>query len=302
VDINTRLGYQDAEAAGTGIVLNSTGLILTNNHVISGATEISVTDVGNHQTYAATVVGYDRTQDIALIQLTDAKNLQTAVLGSSANLADGEAIVGIGNAGGAGGTPSYAGGSIVALNQSITASDEGTGTSEQLTGLIETNADIQPGDSGGALVNASGQVIGVDTAASSSFSFNGGGAQGFAIPINSAISIVQEIENGKTTSTIHLGATPFLGIGLSASGTSSDGSSVVGTTIGQVISGTPAAKIGLVAGDVITAIGGVSVSSGNELTTAIDQHHPGDTISVTWTDTSGVSHSATVTLAVGPAN
>jgi len=301
VDVNTTLGYEDAEAAGTGIVLTSTGLILTNNHVISGATSITVADVGNGKTYKANVVGYDRTQDIAVIQLVDASGLQTATLGTSSNLAVGEAIVGIGNAGGTGGSPSYAGGSIVALDQSITASDEGTGTSEQLTGLIETNADIQPGDSGGPLVNASGQVIGVDTAASSGFSFSGGGSQGFSIPINSALSIVQEVRSGKATSLIHLGGTPFLGVGLQTSGTSSSGTAV-GTTIGQVIQGTPAAKIGLVAGDIITAIGGVSVSTGNDLTTAIDQHHPGDSISVSWTDTSGASHTATITLAVGPAN
>ena len=199
VDINTTLGYAQQQAAGTGIVLSSNGVILTNNHVINGATKISVTDVGNQKTYTAKVVGYDRSHDIAVLQLQNASGLQTAPLATS-HASVGQDVVGVGNAGGTGGTPSAAGGTVTALNQSITASDQGDGTSEQLTGLIETNADIQPGDSGGALVNTSGQVIGVDTAASAgySFQFNGQsqGNQGFAIPINTALSIARQIEAG----------------------------------------------------------------------------------------------------------
>ena len=222
VDINTTLGYQQEQAAGTGIVLTSNGVILTNNHVIDGATSISVTDVGNHKTYTASVVGYDRTKDIAVLQLHNASGLQTATLGNSSNVSVGEDVVGVGNAGGTGGTPSAAGGTVTALNQSITASDEGDGTSEQLSGLIETNADIQPGDSGGALVNTSGQVLGVDTAASAGFSFqyNGqsSGNQGFAIPINTALSIARAIEAGNASSTVHIGETAFLGVEISPSG------------------------------------------------------------------------------------
>ena len=200
VDINTTLGYQQEQAAGTGIVLTSNGVILTNNHVIDGATSISVTDVGNQKTYTASVVGYDRTRDIAVLQLHNASGLQTATLGNSSNASVGEDVVGVGNAGGTGGTPSAAGGTVTALNQSITASDEGDGTSEQLSGLIETNADIQPGDSGGALVDTSGDVLGVDTAASAGFSFQSNdqssGNQGFAIPIDTALSIARAIEAG----------------------------------------------------------------------------------------------------------
>ena len=186
VDINTTLGYQQEQAAGTGIVLSSNGVILTNNHVIDGATSISVTDVGNHKTYTASVVGYDRTKDIAVLQLHNASGLQTATLGNSSNASVGEDVVGVGNAGGTGGTPSAAGGTVTALNQSITASDDGDGTSEQLSGLIETNADIQPGDSGGALVDTSGDVLGIDTAASAGFSFQSNdqssGNQGYRHP------------------------------------------------------------------------------------------------------------------------
>ncbi len=149
VDINTTLGDQGGSAAGTGIVLTSNGEVLTNNHVIDGATSISVTDIGNGQTYRATVVGYNRTSDIAVIQLQGASGLKTATLGDSSSVSVGQGVVAIGNAGGVGGTPSYAGGSVTALDQTITASDQGGANAEQLSNMIEINANIEPGDSGG---------------------------------------------------------------------------------------------------------------------------------------------------------
>ena len=215
VDINTNLSYEDEQAAGTGMVLTSDGEILTNNHVIDGATSISVTDVGNGKTYTGKVVGYDRTGDVAVVQLTGASGLQTVSTTTSSSV--GEAVVGVGNAGGTGGTPSTAGGSVVALNQSITASDDSGGNSENLNGLIETNAGIEPGDSGGALVNSSSQVIGMDTAASSGSSFQDSGTQAYAIPIATALSIAKQIEAGNSSSTIHIGATGFLGVSVQAS-------------------------------------------------------------------------------------
>jgi S1-C subfamily serine protease len=292
VDINTSLNYQGAAAAGTGIVLTSDGLILTNNHVITGATTIHAVDVNNGQTYAGTVVGYDRTHDIALVQLQGASDLQTAKLGNSDNVSVGDGVVGLGNAGGVGGTPTSAAGQIVALNQSITASDQGNGTSEQLTGLIETDADIQPGDSGGALINSSGQVIGIDTAASSELGLQSG--QGFAIPVNSALSIVNQIRSGQTTSTVHIGPTAFLGVLVSPS-------SGPGANLENVVNGTPAAQAGLAKGDTITSLGGKRVASPNGLTDLISTYHPGDRVAVEWTDTAGQTHQTTVQLTSGPA-
>ena len=216
VDVVSTLGDQQATAAGTGIVLTSTGEILTNNHVIDGATSIKVTDVGNGRTYTAKVVGYDATQDVAVIQLQNASGLTVASLGDSSTVRTGDNVVALGNAGGKGGTPSVAAGTVTALNQSITASDEGSGNSEQLTGLIETNADIQPGDSGGSLVNTYGQVIGMDTAASSGTQVQSQSGQtaeqAFAIPINEATSIAKQIAAGTTSTNVHIGATAFLGI------------------------------------------------------------------------------------------
>ena len=216
VDVVSTLGDEQATAAGTGIVLTSTGEILTNNHVIDGATSIKVTDVGNGRTYTAKVVGYDATQDVAVIQLQNASGLTVASLGDSSTVRTGDNVVALGNAGGKGGTPSVAAGTVTALNQSITASDEGSGNSEQLTGLIETNADIQPGDSGGSLVNTYGQVIGMDTAASSGTQVQSQSGQtaeqAFAIPINEATSIAKQIAAGTTSTNVHIGATAFLGI------------------------------------------------------------------------------------------
>jgi S1-C subfamily serine protease len=302
VDIDTTLGYDEEEAAGTGIVLTSSGEILTNNHVIDGATSISVTDIGNGKTYSASVVGYDTTKDVAVLQLHDASGLQTASLDTS-SVSVGETVVGIGNAGGTGGTPSAAGGTVTALDQSITASDEGDGSSEQLSGLIETNADIQAGDSGGSLVNSAGQVIGMDTAASSGFSFQSTGQSsgyaGYAIPIGEAITLAKQIEAGSSSSTVHIGTTAFLGVEIDAAaegyGNASSGAAVAG-----VITGSPAQQAGLVAGDVITSVNGQSVADASALTAALEPDKPGDTVTVSWTDASGVTQTATVTLSSGP--
>ncbi|HEX7395940.1 MAG TPA: trypsin-like peptidase domain-containing protein, partial [Propionibacteriaceae bacterium] len=182
VDIVSTFTYQQAEGAGTGIVLTATGEILTNNHVISGATSINVTDVGNGQTYTASVVGYDAAHDVAVLQLKGASGLQTASI-STAAATVGESVVAAGNAGGTGGAPTAAAGSVTAVTQSITASNELTGTSEQLSDLIQVNANIQSGDSGGALVDSTGSVIGINTAGSSNYSLSSATGRGYAIPI-----------------------------------------------------------------------------------------------------------------------
>jgi S1-C subfamily serine protease len=339
VDINTVLGYQNAEAAGTGIVLTSNGEILTNNHVVEGATSIKVTDIGNGKTYDASVVGYDRTQDIAVVQLQGASGLKTESLGDSTKVAVGDAVVGIGNAGGAGGTPSAAAGAVTALNQSITASDDSSGASEQLTGLIQTDANIQSGDSGGSLVNSSGQVIGVDTAASSGYQFSGGfgqgsqggqgqdgtgsgsgsdqsgSHQGFAIPIAHAITIAHQIVGGTASDTVHIGKSAFLGVSVGdpSQGQGADGQgqadpgqgqgstpTAAGAPIVQVLPNGAAQQAGLQADDVITAVNGTTVDSATALTNLMDRFHPGDKLSVTYTDTTGAQHTATVTPAAGP--
>ena len=312
VDINVVFNYQSAEGAGTGIVLTPNGEILTNNHVINGATKISVTDVGNGKTYAANVVGYDNTHDVAVLQLVGASGLATAKI-SSSSPSMGEAVVAIGNAGGLGGTPTSAGGSVTALDQSISASDQLDGTSEQLSGLLEVNANVESGDSGGPLVNASGQVIGMDTAASSNFAFSASGNQGFAIPISQAMSIARQAEAGKGSSTLHVGATAFLGVlvnsqvqsavpGLGQGGTgyaNVQGAQICFQTI-CIVSGGSAAKLGLQPGDIITSFAGHTITSAHQLTHDLVLFHPGQLVSVSWVDTAGQAHHGSVRLAGGP--
>lgn len=308
VDVVSTLGYQQAQAAGTGIVLTSSGEVLTNNHVIEGATSIKAIDIGNGQTYQAKVVGYDQSKDVAVLQLQGASGLKTVSVGDSATAAVSQNVVAIGNAGGRGGTPSVVTGKITALGQSITASDQGSGTTEQLTGLIEDNADIQAGDSGGPLLNTSGQVIGINTAASAGTGFQfqspqGQATQAFAIPINDALSVARQIEAGDASSTVHIGATGFLGVEvMSAGDAASQGIQAgSGAAVAGVLNGSVAQSAGITSGDVITSIDGQAVSSPSALQAAMEQHHPGDRVTIGWTDQSGQAHSATVTLANGPA-
>jgi len=325
VDIVTNLGYQNGEAAGTGMVLTSSGEVLTNNHVIRGATQIKARDVGNGRTYTAKVVGYDETDDVAVIQLQGASGLQT-VSTSSAGVSVGQKVVALGNAEGKGGTPSKAVGKVVGLGRTITASDEGSGSnSEQLHGMIQHNAPIQPGDSGGALVNQAGEIVGMNTAAStgaSMTSFQGQSSQqtqAFAIPITKAERIAGQIEAGNGSATVHIGQTAFLGVQISTGSTGSgdfgglgggfggSSGSTGGSTAGNgapvagVVSGSAAAQAGLTEGDEITSVAGHTVTSASGISSTLATYHPGDKISIGWTGQDGQSHTATVTLTNGPA-
>jgi len=317
VDINTTLGYAQEEAAGTGLVLTSNGEILTNNHVIEGATTITATDVGNGHTYKAKVVGYDRSQDIAVIQLQNASGLDTVTLGSSSTAQVGQKVVAIGNAEGKGGIPSVVTGQILALNASITASDASAGTSERLHGLIKHDAPIEPGDSGGPLVNTSGEVIGIDTAASTSdFQIEGqaGQTQGYSIPINEAVSIARQIEAGTSSADVHIGATGFVGVDVEDSSVAEQAGVPAndGALVAGIVAGSPAQAAGLSPGDVITSVGGQRVTSSEDLQQVLEQRHPGDKVTIGWstgqlTDNGrywtslGKHQTATVTLASGPA-
>ena len=314
VDVTSTLGYRHAKAAGTGIVLTPDGEVLTNNHVISGATSVSVTDVGNGKTYKATVAGYDESHDVAVLRLSGASGLATATTGDSSTVKPGDNVVALGNAGGAGGTPAVASGQVTALNQSIAAADSSAGTTENLTGMIQTNADIQSGDSGGPLVNTRGQVIGLDTAASSSYRLGGNGGfggsgdfgsqggqptatRGYSIPINAALSIASQIAGGHGSSTVHIGPTAFLGLEISNSGSPFG----PGVLLAGAVPGTAAAKAGLTQGDTVTTVAGQRVSSSADIQRILVGHHPGEAIGIGWTDAYGQPHTATVTPASGPA-
>jgi S1-C subfamily serine protease len=290
VDITTVIDYGSAEAAGTGIVLTANGEILTNNHVVEGATKITVTVVSTGTSYSATVVGTDATDDVAVLQLSGASGLSTATLDDD-TVAVGDAVTAVGNAGGTGGTPTAATGTVLALNQTITASDESGSGSEQLTGMIEINADIEAGDSGGPLYDSEGEVTGIDTAASSGQSAT---TVGFAIPIAKAVAIADRIESGEDSATIQQGTPAFLGVQFTQEAAGS-------ATISGVVDGSPAAGAGLATGDTITGVDGSAVDSADALSTALAKHGAGDRVRITWVDTAGTTHTATVTLVAGPA-
>jgi len=301
VDINTNIAVADggSEAAGTGMVISSNGVVLTNNHVIAEASQISAYDIGNGRTYVGHVVGYDRTHDVAVVQLQHASGLATVPLGDSSTVRVGQSVVTIGNAGGIGGTPTTSGGSVAALGQKITAGDELDNAFEQLTNLIEVDGSLQPGDSGGPLANAKGKVIGMDTAASAGFSFQSSSDQGFAIPINQALSIAHRILDGKGSSTIHIGATPMLGVKVETAPIGYGAGSTNGAVVQTAVPGTPAASVGLTEGDTIISLGGQAITSSSSLVAVKDRYHPGDKVQVVWLDSSNVRHTATITLATG---
>jgi S1-C subfamily serine protease len=191
VDVDTTLGRRRGFGAGTGIVVDPSGVVLTNNHVVEGATAISGIDIGNGRTYPAAVLGRDRRHDIALLQLQGATQLVTVPLGDSSQVTVGDRVVAIGNAGGKDGPPSRASGTVTALGQTVSAADDLTGRREKLTGLIQIAAPLRPGDSGGPLVNSLGQAIGIDTAGNTGYRMGRGSGQGFAIPIDQALQIAR---------------------------------------------------------------------------------------------------------------
>ena len=235
-----------------------------------------------------------------MLQLSGASNLRTAAVGNSTKLHVGQQVTATGNAGGSGKLATVRG-TIVGLGKTITASDEQNGA-EQLDGLIETNAALQPGDSGGPLLDGSNRVIGMNTAASVGFSFQTVGAtDAYAIPINQALTLAKQIESGRSTATVHVGGTPFLGVQIQDVGGFGFGDTTAGGLVAGVVSGSPASKAGLTAGDVITAIGGRTVASSADVLTALLAKTPGAAVQLTWVDQLGNQQTATVTLASGPA-
>jgi S1-C subfamily serine protease len=295
VVIDTDLGYRGGAAAGTGMVLTSNGEVLTNNHVVRDATSIRIVLPGTSRSYRAKVVGYDAADDVAVLQASGAAHLKTISVGDSSSLTTGQSVRALGNAGGSGRLRS-ASGTVTAVHRSITVADD-QGGSERLSGMIETDAAIRPGDSGGPLMNAAGQVVGMDTAASVRDGVTQAAAgDGFAIPIARAVSIAERIVQGHASATIHVGATAFLGVEVT------DGGDGAGAVIVSVVPGGPADAAGLAPGDLLTSVGGRAVPSPDGLTAAVAAQRPGARVSVTYADQSGASHSTTVTLGSGPAH
>jgi len=292
VNVNTTLG--NGQAAGTGMIISSTGEILTNHHVVSGSSSISVTIQGRSQSYSAHVVGVNVSQDIAVIQIdASVSGLPTVTFADSSSLRVGDTVVAIGNALGRGGSQPATQGHVTALDQTITAS-EGRSSSETLSGMIQSDALIYEGDSGGALLNTSGQVIGMITAGQAQGFRSAASDVGYAVSSNTAVQVANRIRAHEQAADLTYGQVGYLGVSVQDS--TASGALVVG-----VQSGSPAADAGITAGAVITKIGGTTVTSSDTLGTAIKAHRPGDRVSVTWTTQGGASHTATVILgAINP--
>ena len=298
VDINTNLRYESAAAAGTGIVLTSSGEVLTNNHVIRGATTIRVVVPQSGRRYAARVLGYDVADDVALLKLAGASHLQTVSLGHSATLRVGQSVTAVGNAGGSG-TLRATNGKVTGLGRTITASDD-QGGAERLSGLIETNAALEPGDSGGPLLDSAHRVIGMDTAASAGFAFRAAANNAYAIPIGRALSIARQIAAGHASANVHIGATPFLGVQVANVASSFGSSRPWAIVVAGVVPGSPADDANLAPGNIITSLDGHALTSPQTITTLLLHKAPASKVRLTWTDESGNQLRAMVTLASGP--
>jgi S1-C subfamily serine protease len=289
--------------AGTGMVVSSDGQVLTNNHVIQGATKIQVTIPGRSRTYVAQFVGADPSGDIALLQIQGVSGLPTVTLADSSSLKVGQEVLAIGNALGRGGAPTVTQGTISALGRSITI-DDSRGGFEHLTGLIQTDALIQPGDSGGPLVNSSAQVVGIITAGSRTTRSQTSSKVGYAITASAALSVVNEIRAGRASSSIVVGEPGFLGVEVQELDAATAGRLGLGSTSGVLVvnatPGTPAARAGISDGSVITAIDGQRISSIDELGSALHRHGPGEEVRVTWVDANG-THTVAARLISGPA-
>lgn len=308
VDIVARDTYSGLVAEGTGLIVSASGLVLTNNHIIDGSTNVRVTLVSSGHTYPARVVGYDSADDVAVLRLTGAAGLHPVTLGNSSRVRVGDQVIALGNAEGQGGPPAASTGYITALDQTISPSNSATGSTETLHGTIETSAQIAEGDSGGALANTSGQVIGMVTAAASGLGGQGANS-GYAIPVNAALTIERSISAGRGSATVHIGLPAFIGVEVTNSGAScgefgtgaGQSPRVSGAKICTVYPGTPASRAGLAAGDVITSADGHPVGSASALTSVTGQLRPGTTLSVLYVDTKGTSRSVRITLTTGPA-
>jgi S1-C subfamily serine protease len=315
VDVVSTLSYNSETAEGTGMVLTSTGLVLTNNHVIDQATSVRATLVESGRNFTAKVLGYDSANDVALLQLEGATGLKTVTLGNSNAIRVGQAVLALGNAEGRGGMPTPAQGTVGSLHRTINAGDSSNSAlTETLHDMIQTDAPIQQGDSGGPLVDSSGHVIGMDTAANTNTNAFGQGTPattGFAIPINNALSIAREIDAGHPTGTVHIGLAGFMGITVTdisqaekclaiANNNGLGGDYTpqahTGGVICQVYPDTPAATAGLAPGDIIVSANGQSIANSSGLTKVIEQSHPGTQVHITYVDNSGRRHSISFSL------
>lgn len=316
------VGGNGGTAAGTGMVLSPDGYALTNYHVVQDTAKVQATVADTGTTYTAKVVGADATHDVALLKLQDAADL-TPVTIDHDQVSVGQAVAAVGNGGGQDKLYKVTG-TVQQLDDDIVVAADATSSGNHLSGLIRTNAAVVPGYSGGPLFDAQGEVMGINTAASA-----GGSPEGFAIPIQRAVAIADQIKTGKTNGTVRVGARAVLGVSISPStraGTfhlpgrdqqdqspqrdqqdrsgqqGQQGLTGSGAQVLSVADGSPAATAGITQGSTITAVDGTPVADGSALQAAISAHAVGDQVRITWTDANGTSHTRSATLGASPLN
>jgi putative serine protease PepD len=283
--IGNGLPGEQFKSAGTGMVVSSSGLVLTNNHVIAGATSVAITLDGQTKALPAEVVGTDPSHDMALLKIVNPpKGLATVTFGNSSALVPGDAVIAIGNALGlSAGSPTVTSGIVSALGRQVTATIPNTSQTETLTNMIQTDAAINPGNSGGPLVDSSGDIVGMNTADAGTTS---GGTQaqniGFAIPSSEVETELPVLEKGGTT------GSPGAYLGVEVEDNSpllaqEYGFAVeTGAVIIAVDPGSPASSVGLVSGDVIVGLAGKPVSSSASLGSIESSLHQGDKVSISF--------------------
>lgn len=304
--VNTAL--QGGEGAGTAMVLTADGLAVTNYHVVDNSTTVEVEVAATGEKHEATVLGYDASADVAVLQIDGVSDLDTVTVDDDGGVDVGDAVAALGNAGGQG-FLSEVRGEVTSLDESITTTDQYNGNETEIGGLIETDADVVPGYSGGPMFDAEGEVIGISTAAASTNGQDGptssvpgaqaqgtvqeGGGVSYARPIDEALDVVQAVIDGDEGDGIVIGTPAYLGVSINPSG----GEAVVAAAEAD----TPAGQAGLEEGDVITAIGDTEVSTFDELAAAVASHEPGDTVTITW-QRDGREMSGEATLTESPLN
>ena len=299
--VNIMTTMRSGESAGTGIIISDTGYVLTNNHVIADSTNVEVDVGGSGDIRTATVLGYDIADDVALLQLSDARNLRPAAIGDADAVRVGDPVVAIGNQLGQGTKVTQ--GKVTGLNQQVTAGDGRGGRTETLRGMIQIDAPIKPGNSGGPLVDDEGRVIGINTAASGR-GMTLGLNIGFAIPIDRAMAIAEQIQRGDESDGVHVGPRALLGVAVRPADDVSSGSPPPPTDRGALVVDVDddgaAREAGIEPGSVIIGVAGRTVDDDDELRDILGEYDPGERVRVTWIDPNGDRRSATARLREGP--
>ncbi|WP_415971430.1 S1C family serine protease [Rhodococcus sp. 077-4] len=301
VTISASAGYSGV--AGTGFVVAPDGIVLTNFHVVENATEISAVHMGNGLIYDATVLGYDKSRDVAVVQLITAANLPVVELAPEPLPEVGDAVTAVGNASGAG-VLVPAPGAVTALDQEVRTSSSVDFSRNTLERMIRVDADVRAGDSGGPLFDAWGRVIGVNTAGLSEEARNGTetsppqAPEAYAVPISEAVAVLDQVVAGQSSGTVHVGPTPYFGVSV-RDVSAFENRPAVGAAVVTVTADSPAEAVGLSVGDVIVKFDGKSIGSSSELSEALIGRLPGDSAVVEWVDEAGVTSSGTITLAEG---